>query len=55
MEIALRLLITSPRCWTALGSSLGGISVVMFFLGWRLARKSDRAEEVTGGLWVAAI
>lgn len=48
MEIVLRLLIARPRCWTALGSMLASVSAVVFFLGLRLAKKSDRVEGATG-------
>eukprot|EP00952_Eustigmatos_sp_NYUAD-ZCMA_P009158 37878-Eustigmatos_ZCMA.PRE.1 len=48
MEIVLRLLLACPRCWTALGSVLASVSAAVLFLGWRLAKKSDRLEVATG-------
>jgi hypothetical protein len=48
MEIVLRLLIACPRCWMALGGMLTSVSAAVFFVGWRLAKKADRIEGVTG-------
>lgn len=48
MEFVLRLLIACPRCWTASGGMLASVSAAVFFLGWRLSKKSDRLEGATG-------
>ena len=48
MDFILQVLMWCPRFWGRVGWGLASFSATTALLGWRLARRSDRAEERIG-------
>lgn len=48
MNLVLQLLFACPRCWVVLGGTLSSACAVLVLLGWRLGKRVERVEAVSG-------